>query len=77
MPWALLTLMPGYGPPFAANLAMNHVRFVILFISTAFLGMVGAADGLANAAASGEIDAAAAKAELFDTILALVARSRP
>lgn len=38
MPWALLTLMPGYGPPFASNLAMNHVRFVILFISTAFLG---------------------------------------
>lgn len=38
VPWALLTLMPGYGPPFAANLAMNHVRFVILFISTAFLG---------------------------------------
>lgn len=38
LPWALLTLMPGYGPPFAANLAMNHVRFVVLFISTAFLG---------------------------------------
>lgn len=38
MPWALLTLMPGYGPPFAANLAMNHERFVILFVSTAFLG---------------------------------------
>lgn len=38
LPWALLTLMPGYGPPFAANLAMNHVRFVILFISIAFLG---------------------------------------
>lgn len=38
MPWALLTLMPGYGPPFAANLAMNHVRFVILFVSSAFLG---------------------------------------
>ena len=38
LPWALLTLMPGYGPPFTANLAMNHVRFVILFISTAFLG---------------------------------------
>lgn len=38
VPWALLTLMPGYGPPFAANLAMNHVRFVVLFVSTAFLG---------------------------------------
>ena len=38
LPWALLTLMPGYGPPFTATLAMNHVRFVILFISTAFLG---------------------------------------
>ena len=38
LPWALLTLMPGYGPPFTANLAMNHVRFVILFVSTAFLG---------------------------------------
>lgn len=38
LPWALLTLMPGYGPPFAATLAMNHVRFVILFISCAFLG---------------------------------------
>jgi hypothetical protein len=38
MPWALLTLMPGYGPPFASNLAMNHVRFVILFVSSAFLG---------------------------------------
>ena len=38
MPWVLLTLMPGYGPPFTANLAMNHTRFVILFISSAFLG---------------------------------------
>jgi hypothetical protein len=38
LPWALLTLMPGYGPPFTATLAMNHVRFVILFVSTAFLG---------------------------------------
>lgn len=37
MPWALLTLMPGYGPPFAANLAMNHIRYVILFVSSAFL----------------------------------------
>ncbi|QNH16330.1 hypothetical protein HEP74_01455 [Xanthomonas sp. SS] len=38
LPWALLTLMPGYGPPFASNLAMNHVRFVILFVSAAVLG---------------------------------------
>ncbi|WP_404711839.1 hypothetical protein [Sphingomonas sp. MMS24-J13] len=38
LPWALLTLMPGYGPPFASNLAMNHIRFVILFVSTALLG---------------------------------------
>lgn len=38
LPWALLTLMPGYGPPFASNLAMNHERFIILFISTVFLG---------------------------------------
>ncbi len=38
MLWALLTLMPGYGPPFAATLSMNHVRFIILFISTMFLG---------------------------------------
>lgn len=38
LPWTLLTLMPGYGPPFAANLAMNHTRFVILFVSTMFLG---------------------------------------
>jgi hypothetical protein len=38
MPWALLTLMPGYGPPFASNLPMNHVRFVILFVSTLFVG---------------------------------------
>jgi hypothetical protein len=38
IPWALLTLMPGYGPPFASNLPMNHVRFVILFVSSAFLG---------------------------------------
>lgn len=38
LPWALLTLMPGYGPPFTASLAMNHVRFVILFVSSAFLG---------------------------------------
>lgn len=38
LPWALLTLMPGYGPPFASSLAMNHVRFIILFVSTAFLG---------------------------------------
>ena len=39
IPWALLTLMPGFGPPFAATLAMNHERFVILFISTMFLGL--------------------------------------
>ena len=38
VPWALLTLMPGFGPPFAATLAMNHERFVILFVSTVFLG---------------------------------------
>jgi len=38
LPWALLTLMPGYGPPFASSLAMNHVRFVILFVASAFLG---------------------------------------
>lgn len=38
LPWALLTLMPGYGPPFASSLAMNHERFVILFASTASLG---------------------------------------
>lgn len=38
LPWALLTLMPGYGPPFASNLAMNHVRFIILFVSSALLG---------------------------------------
>ncbi len=38
IPWALLTLMPGYGPPFASNLPMNHVRFVILFVSTLFVG---------------------------------------
>lgn len=38
IPWALLTLMPGYGPPFASTLAMNHKRFVILFISTVCLG---------------------------------------
>jgi hypothetical protein len=38
MPWALLTLMPGYGPPFASTLPMNHVRFIILFISTLFIG---------------------------------------
>jgi hypothetical protein len=39
MPWALLTLMPGYGPPFASTLSMNHVRFVILFVSTLLIGM--------------------------------------
>jgi hypothetical protein len=38
LPWALLTLMPGYGPPFASTLAMNHVRFVTLFVSSAVLG---------------------------------------
>lgn len=37
-PWALLTLLPGYGPPFAADLAMNHVRYVVLFVAAAFLG---------------------------------------
>lgn len=39
LPWALLTLMPGYGPPFASDLSMNHVRFVILFVSAALLGV--------------------------------------
>jgi hypothetical protein len=39
VPWALLTLMPGYGPPFASSLSMNHTRFLILFLSTAVLGM--------------------------------------
>lgn len=38
LPWALLTLMPGYGPPFASDLAMNHVRYVILFVASAVLG---------------------------------------
>lgn len=38
LPCTLLTLMPGYGPPFAATLAMNHVRYVILFVSAAFMG---------------------------------------
>jgi hypothetical protein len=38
LPWALLTLMPGYGPPFASDLTMNHLRFVILFVSSAVLG---------------------------------------
>lgn len=37
LPCALLTLMPGYGPPFAANLAMNHIRYVILFVSATFM----------------------------------------
>jgi hypothetical protein len=37
LPWALLTLMPGYGPPFAATLAMNHSRYVILFVSATFM----------------------------------------
>jgi len=37
LPLALLALMPGYGPPFAASVAMNHTRYVILFVSTAFM----------------------------------------
>lgn len=51
MPWALLTLMPGYGPPFAADLAQNHVRFIILFVSTAFVGsfLLSLKDPLAEA----------------------------
>ena len=38
LPWAFLTLMPGYGPPYASNLAMNHVRYIILFVSSGCLG---------------------------------------
>jgi hypothetical protein len=36
--------------------------------------MLGAAEALSNAAASGDITAAGAKAELFETIVAMVAR---
>ena len=38
LPLTLLTLMPGYGPPFAADRAMNHTRYVILFVSATFMG---------------------------------------
>ncbi|MGH1557292.1 hypothetical protein ACRAWD_04585 [Caulobacter segnis] len=37
LPFTLLTLMPGYGPPFAASLSMNRLRYVILFVSATFM----------------------------------------
>ena len=41
----------------------------------AFWAMLGAADALSNAATTGEITAEQAQAELYDTIIAMIARS--